>query len=204
MNINKILSYALGIGCALTLAVQGQVGNGATNVTTTTTSTKTITINQDTPVSSVARQYSIRVQGVLIDSSANRTVVFDQVFTDGPAHTAIDGALVQARQSVINAAGSRPLGLGGGEQFGAGNTTVANSTSFAVTNQTQTLTTNSTLYVGPQTIQVGPEQSQTLIIAPGSRNIDTLVTTTVIVSRDVTTTTNTTKTATYQVVGTLR
>lgn len=65
----------------------------------------------------------------------------------------------------------------------------------------QNVTTTSTFYIGPQTIMVGDEQSQSFFILAGGTNLDILTTTDTYIDRTITTTATYLNTSTYQLVG---
>jgi sugar lactone lactonase YvrE len=165
-------------------------GGNQTNTTTTTTSTKTSFFTGTTAVPLNVNTYSTTLQ-VNLNGSQLSTQTLPAALTD----PTVQAALAAAQQVLY----------GKGASFGAPQLTSSTSTlqssvtapaaSIAGLNLTcaqlaagstveipygigaTNVSFTSTVYIGPQTINIGDNQCQTFYIAPGNEDIDTLMTT---------------------------
>ena len=152
----------------------------STNTTTYTTSTKTIYEDTYNPLSLTVDEYSTEILALL-----NGSIIYDQTFALAFSDPTVQAA-VQAAEALLAADNAT---------FGAPVLTSA-STALAssVTANSAPVTTGTdvsfttTMYIGPQTIMVGDNQSQSFTIVPGGIDYDTLVTSDVHQSIDVVTT----------------
>lgn len=190
-------SYCLLIWIALwlPLAAFAAVGGNGSNTTTFTNSTKTNYHTTDTPVSQRVDTFSTE----LIARMQGGPTLYDQTFNAAFADPLVQAAIVAARAVLTGSGASSSVGP-----------TLLSSSASLVSSITQTsppvvvgtnVTTTVNVYIGPQTIFVGPEQSQAFVIAAGGEDIDTLVSTDIFRVTTTTTTNTFLNRAVYELVG---
>jgi uncharacterized repeat protein (TIGR01451 family) len=159
-----------------------QTGCDPFNTSLSTTSTLTYETNFTATVNQRVNNYATELIAKLPDG----TVVYDQTYNADYSDPIVQAAVAQAAAALTQAgaisyAGPIPSSLGSSIWVGTSSVTVTNvigtDTSFATT-----------LYVGPQWIMVGANQSQSFFIQAGGMVFDTLVTSVV---TNLVTTTNT-------------
>jgi hypothetical protein len=193
--LTALLLFILMIITTLSTAAFAAVGGGGTNTTTYTTSTKTVT---DTSYSAVTQQvntFSVE----LIASMQGGQALYDQTFNVAFSDAAVQAAILTA-QGVLTTNGAASFL---GPTFLSGSTSLLSSvsqTGAPVTTGIDISAATST-YIGPQTIWVGDNQSQSFAIVPGGIDYDTLVTS--LIHQTITTTTTDTYLTSdvYQLVG---
>ena len=196
------------VALALGGPAYGAVGGAQSGTTTTTTSTKTV--YHDTAIQVSIATYETRVLGLSAISVSKHgkqykklahglSVVYDNTLSLPPTAGEVSVALQAAEAAILSDLAVAPRGEIhiSPPVLVVDSTTSSSQTATTVTGSNTTIT--STLYVGPQTILIGDEQSQSFVILAGQRNVDTLTKTDV--NRDVTTTTTTNQHATYTVEG---
>jgi hypothetical protein len=191
-----LLLLILMIVTMLSTAAFAAVGGGGTNTTTYTTSTKNI---YDTTTASVNQQvntYSTQLIAIMQGSS---TALYDQTFNVAFSDLAVQAAIQSAKDALT----------GSGASSFTGPTLLSDSTSLVgsasqvgapvVTSTDVSYATD--VYIGPQTIWVGDNQSIAFAIPAGGENFDTLITS--LIHQVITTTTTDTflTTDVYQLVG---
>jgi hypothetical protein len=175
----RILLIAL-IIAALPVAAFAAVGGGGTNTTTYSTSTRTIS---DTTNIAVTQQVDTFAVELIVRMQGGSTL-YDQTFNVAFADPTVQAALVTA-QGVLTANGAASFL----QNLLSTNTSLFGSvlqTGSPVTTGTDVSATT-TMYIGPQTIMVGDNQSQAFTIVAGGIDYDTLVTT--LIYQTITTTT---------------
>ena len=183
------------IASVLPIAAFAAVGGGGTNTTTYTTSTRTLTHTNNIAVNQRVDTFSVE----LIGRMQGGATLYDQTFNVAYADPAVQAAI-----GVLNGAltGSGATTILGPDLLSS---YIALFSSLAQIGNPVTTATNisatTTMYIGPQTIMVGNNQSQSFSIVAGGIDYDTLLTTDVY--QDVTTTTTDTylTTAIYEWVG---
>lgn len=161
-----------------------------------TTSTRTIETNLTTNVTQQATIYSTELIAVMPEGTALYAQTFDAAFSD----PAVQAAVTQAAGDLTGAGATSYTGptqtspLGSLSFVGSSSVTVTNVIGADVSFAT-------TMYVGPQTIMVGSDQSEPYFVAAGRIVFDTLVTS--VVTNLVTTTTTDTylNSAVYMMTG---
>jgi uncharacterized protein YhjY with autotransporter beta-barrel domain len=149
-------------------AALGAVGGGGTNTTTTTGSTKTVTHDTvvDLPPSGGAAQTFL--SSLLGVSYPQASLTTDKTLAD----PVVQKAIAQAKQAVTKS---------GGTLFADATSNLVSGSATPVYVRTDVTATNvsatTTMYIGPQTIMVGDNQSQSFSIVPGGVDYDTLITT---------------------------
>ena len=146
------------------------IGNGGgTNTTSYTTSTRTITHDTVVDLPPVGGGASQSFLSSLLGSYPNPAptgFALDKALVD----PVVQKAVVQARQSVLHTGGTvfanATSGLTGGNPVYVGPVTTGSNVSATTT-----------MYIGPQTIMVGSNQSQSFFIVPGGIDYDTVITT---------------------------
>jgi len=184
--------------------VAGQGGN--TTTTTSTTSHSTFTVLA--PVNLTSRGYSTQILGVLSNTAnASNTTVFNVTVNSGLDLLEMRQQLELARQAVQAAhtqSGNQQLQISEAQldssQAPVSATTTNNTDIF--TGSLQSVTTETTF--GPGTILIGPDQSQTFFVPPGTTNVNTNTHTESFFNRTPTTMQTTTKSSVYRVVGVSR
>lgn len=145
----------------------------ATGTINYTVSTKTYTTT--TPVQTVTntvQTYSTEIQGTL-----NGNIVYDQTLSAAFSDPSVQAALISARAAITSAGGSN---ISGPSLIANSTAQVSSTTDTTYTTTGTNVTTATTQYIGPQTIQVGDNQSQTFILCAGQMDFDTLTTTQVL------------------------
>jgi hypothetical protein len=145
-----------------------QVDGGGHNTTTYTTSTKNIYETTYVPVSQSVDQYSTEIKALLNGS----TVVYDQTLTLAFADPAVQAAV----QAALAALAANNADLGAPVLTAPTTSLLSSVTADADPLVTTNVSFATTLYIGPQTIMIGDNQSQLFPIPPGSQDFDTLVT----------------------------
>jgi len=166
-----------------------------TNTTTYTTSTRNIYDTSYAAVSQQVNTFSVE----LIASLQGGATVYDQTFNVAYADPAVQAAITTA-QAALTASGAASFN---GPTLLTGSTSLVGSVSQigAPVDTGTDVSFATTLYIGPQTIMVGDNQSQIFSIPAGSQDYDTLVTS--LIHQLITTTTTDTYLTTdvYQLVG---
>ena len=148
---------------------------------TYTTSTVTQETNLTATVNRQVNEYSTE----LIARLPNGTVVYDQTFNAAYSDPAVQAAVAQAAAAL---AGAGAASYTGPTETNSSQTLV-NSASVTATNAIGTnVSAATTMYIGPQTIMVGENQSQVFTLSAGQVDYDTLIT---FVVTNLVTTTNT-------------
>jgi hypothetical protein len=175
----RILLIAL-IIAALPVAAFAAVGGGGTNTTTYSTSTRTISDTTNIAVTQQVDTFAVE----LIARMQGGSTLYDQTFNVAFTDPTVQAALVTA-QGVLTANGAASFL----QNLLSTNTSLFGSvlqTGSPVTTGTDVSATT-TMYIGPQTIMVGDNQSQAFTIVAGGIDYDTLVTT--LIYQTITTTT---------------
>lgn len=167
---------------------------GPTNTTIYTSSTRTIdhdtTVNVTRQVSTFLVELKARMQG--------GAYLSDQTYNVAFADPTVQTAITQA-ESLLTTAGAVSF-TGPTRLSSTQSTSSATSTGpYVVTGTNVSFST--TLYIGPKTIMIGDNQSQSLAIAPGQQDYDTLVTSDVYQTQTVTRTNTTLTTQVYEIDG---
>jgi uncharacterized repeat protein (TIGR01451 family) len=163
--------------------------NSATVITAINTTTFTVsTENYETNLTATVNRQATNYSTELIARLPNGTVVYDQTFNVPYANGTV--------QSAITTAAGDLTGAGAASYTGPTETSLLQSlegsSSVTVTNAIGTnFSSVTTLFIGPQTIMVGTNQSLPYSIVAGGVDYDTLVTS------DVTNLVTTTNTSTY-------
>jgi uncharacterized repeat protein (TIGR01451 family) len=153
------------------------------NTTSYTTSTRTIETNLTANVNLLATNYSTRLIAVMPGGS----VLYDQTFDAAFSDPAVEAAVTQAAGDLTGAGATSYNGPTPTNPLGS--LSFVGSSSGTATNVIGTDTSLATsLYIGPQMIMVGDNQSQPFYILAGCMTFDTLITTVV---TNLVTTTNT-------------
>jgi hypothetical protein len=168
------LSRLIILGAIALLLPLGRPSNAlaaeATNTTNFTDSTLTVFTDQTTPVTDRVDDFATTIQAKL----GNGTTVFDQTYSDPFAGPAVQAAIVAA-----DAILTKDLQTFSAPVQQSTGTALVSSILKDVTG-TPVLdglpTTATTQYVGPITIKVGPNQSESFTLLPGQTDFDTLVT----------------------------
>lgn len=184
MNIRTGILVLIAMTLPLTaLAAPGD----ATNTTTYTTSTRTITDSTNTAVSQQVDTFAVELIGRMQGGATLYDHTFNVAFLDPTVEAA-----VLTLQGVLTANGAASFI---GPNLFSSNTSLVNSfvETSAVTlpyNPDTDFSALTTMYIGPQTIMVGDNQSQAFTIVAGGVDFDTLITT--LVHQIITTTTTNT------------
>ena len=198
------------------------VGGGGTNTTTYTTSTRTVTHTAQEQINITNYQTSVLGVSTVEDLSGDGNshgpqTVYSATFSGAPNSAEVQLALQTAAQDVysdlsaIPARGSIVInGVTVTDAAGATDASVTGAASVSHSSSSTSVTAapvttgsnvsaTTTMYIGPQTIMVGDNQSQSFTIVAGGVDYDTLYTTDLF--QTVTTTTTTTDTTAYTVNG---
>ncbi|HEV2691761.1 MAG TPA: choice-of-anchor tandem repeat GloVer-containing protein, partial [Verrucomicrobiae bacterium] len=139
-----------------------------TSLTLFTTSTRTFTANLTATVKQQATNFSTELIAVMPGTG----VVYDQTFAVPFTDPSVQTAVTVAAGDLTTAGATSYIGPGQKSLT----KTFQNQSSVLSTNPVATnIVTTVTQYVGPKTINVGAEQSQTLVLASGQTDVDTLV-----------------------------
>jgi hypothetical protein len=208
MKTTKTHSIVAGATLLALLPWSGAFSQDGGGSTTQTVTTRTTTVFTDVPVSDTARQYQVRVLGVLQSRSAGNTVTtFERVVTDDVQLANAQQALLDARNSLESAAGKQAVVIGPAElqSSSVGSTVTTGQATEIGRTFTEDVVVTSVIGAGPSgtiitigNLDVG---GVPFLVRPGTQNIDELYITNFSVTREIRTTTNTTKAAEYRVVG---
>jgi uncharacterized repeat protein (TIGR01451 family) len=162
------------------------LANNSTNLIIARTAfVTTSSITSETNFTSTVNQQATNYSTELIARLANGTVLFDQTYNATFPNATVQAAVTQAAADLTNAGATSYTG----PIETTSSQTLVNSTSVMATNVIGTgVSVSVTTYIGPQTILVGPNQSQVYPIPAGDQDIDTLITSVV---TNLVTTTNT-------------
>jgi uncharacterized protein YhjY with autotransporter beta-barrel domain len=149
----------------------GATGGGGTNTTTYTTSTKTVTHDTDVylPAANGAASSQTFLSSLMgsYPSETRADFTLDKALAD----PVVQKAMVQAQKAVTGSSGTL---------FADPTSDLAGSSADPVYVRTDVIDTDvsfaTTQYIGPQTIMVGDNQSQSFTIVAGGIDYDTLVT----------------------------
>ena len=192
MKTNWIVGLTVGMLLALARTAYPQVSGNSPNFTSA--STQTIDIYNTTTVNQQVNQFSTE----LIAQMAGGPVLFDQTFNAAYSDPTVQAAVAQAT-GVLTGAGA--TSITGPTETISSQTLVSSSSTVQVTSTSETYSVSVNFYIGPQTIMVGPDQSQALTLLAGWTDIDTLTTTTVDIDQTVTNTDTYLTTTVYDMVG---
>jgi len=181
----------------LAISAEAFGAGGGDGTTTTTYSTSTDTIYNTSYSQVTLPMYTFSTE--LLAFMQGGPVLYDQTFNLPFLNPQVQAAIGTA-QGVLTTNGAYSI-LG---------PTLLTDVDSLVSSVTQTsppvidstyVTSSSTTYIGPQTISIGDNQSQSFTIAPGAMDVDTLYTT--FITQDITTTTTDTilTTEVYDLVG---
>lgn len=164
----------------------------------------TNTVVTDVPVETRTRQYQVRVLGVLQSRSAGNTVTtFERVVEEDVQLVNTQEALNEARTSLETRAAGQSLEIRPAELSTSAVNTASQTGAAVETGRVITETVLVTETLGPATILVGflDTGGTPYFVEPGTSNVDETYRTNVAITREIRTTTNTTKAAEYRVVG---
>ena len=180
MNVRKPL-YALGLLCLTALLTLGLASPaGAIEVceapppgegnTCFVSSTETVTVEQPIPGATTDTEtFTTRVVAQGPDGA-----IFDQTIGAASDSPATSDALAQAKASVAAA----DLAVANISTSAPNRALIGSTQTEVVTPDREEITVANELVFGPDTIQVGPERSETLIVPDGATLINTVTTTT--------------------------
>ncbi len=182
---------------ALVLVQPGNAQTGSLTTTTSTTHHTTTTVVEQT--NQTDRGYRLTVRGIVVSGGAQE-IVFEQTVDSA---LGLDGArdtIELARQAVLAAGAIR---VEPAREIVGEVQPPATASQVEEVNRTQEDTVTSETTLGPATILVGEDLSETFMIAAGTVHINTNTHTETFVNQREVTTTTLTKTATFDVVGSL-
>ena len=146
------------------------------------------TLTHQTNCTATVNQQATNFSTELIARLPNGTVVYDQTFNAAYSNATVQAAVAQAAAALTNAGAST---YAGPTETNASQTLVSSNTVTTTNIIVNVLSDVTSIYMGPQTIMVGDNQSLPLTLLAGEQDYDTLV------ISDVTNLVTTTNTATY-------
>jgi hypothetical protein len=180
---------------AVPLTAFAVVGGSGENTTTYTSSTKNTYETTNQSVTERVDTYSIELKALMQGGST----IYDQTFTVAFSDPTVQAAVLSA-SNALTLQGAVSIE---GPTLMEDLTTLANSVSVTgdpvTTNIDSIFATN--VYIGPQTIMTGNDQSVPFYIVPGGIDFDTLVTSTIYQTITTTTTDTYLTTQLYELIG---
>jgi hypothetical protein len=195
--------------------VNAAVGGPSTSNTTFTTSTTTSTNVTNTNINVSVTNYETRVLGLSSFSTNVRRheaweyqnkVVYNNVFSSPASSNEVQAAFDEARAAIradLSIASRGQIHWEGPTLIQSNSTQYTDTAPPVETSRTSTQTISTTETIGPATILIGDNQSQTFFVAAGSVNYNTNVHTHHEVTTTTTVTTTTNQQETYAVHGSI-
>lgn len=105
-----------------------------------------------------------------VTATLDATIVFDETVTGAPGSAAANAALERAR-AALGAKGVQAASVSGPTTVSTTREVQSTQTTFVLEHVETSITTQTTF--GPATILIGPNQSITFLVAPGTTNTNT-------------------------------